>query len=174
MAGRAAKEQMLHEAVQAGQTGDQARARKLLLKLLRTDNHEPLYWLLMSTAVESREERIHCPHNGPFLDPDNSAAKHDLELLGAEIPQANVPALVPEETEDWQTKEIAAPKIPKRKRKPKEEPWSISWIVASLAIGIVLILLGYYAAESGLLTVGFQTTPSPPSSAPGTLPPPTP
>src|SRR3990170_4568280 len=50
MAGRAAKEQMLHEAVQAGQTGDQARARKLLLKLLRTDNHRPLYWRCSSAA----------------------------------------------------------------------------------------------------------------------------
>jgi len=170
MPAKGAKEKTLKDAVRAGQSGELARARRLLLKLLRTDNREPLYWLLMSTAVESREERIYCLHNVLFLDPDNSAAKHDLELLGAEIPQANVPALVPEETEDWQTKEIAAPKIPKRKRKPKEEPWSISWIVASLAIGIVVILLGYYAAESGLLTVVFQTTPSPTSSAPGTLP----
>jgi tetratricopeptide (TPR) repeat protein len=169
MPAKVAKEKTLKDAVQAAQSGDLAGARRLLLKLLRTDNREPLYWLLMSTAVESREERIYCLHNVLFLDPDNSAAKHDLELLGVEVPQANVPALVPEETEDWQTKEIAAPKIPKqipkRKRRPKEEPWSISWIVASLAIGIVVIILGYYAAESGLLTMVFQTTPSATSSA---------
>ena len=170
MAGRVSKEKTLQDAVQAGQSGDNIRARKLLLKLLRTDNREPLYWLLMSTAVESREERIYCLQNVLFLDPENSAAKHDLELLGAEIPQANVPALVPEETEDWQTKEIAAPKLPKRKRKPKEEPWSISWIVASLAVGIVVILLGYYAAENGLLGVLFQAGSNPTASLPGTLP----
>jgi tetratricopeptide (TPR) repeat protein len=173
MPAKVAKEKTLKDAVQAAQSGDLAGARRLLLKLLRTDNREPLYWLLMSTAVESREERIYCLHNVLFLDPDNSAAKHDLELLGVEVPQANVPALVPEETEDWQTKEIAAPKIPKqipkRKRRPKEEPWSISWIVASLAIGIVVIILGYYAAESGLLAVVFQTTPSATSSAPEAL-----
>ncbi|HEY4718723.1 MAG TPA: hypothetical protein VIH14_06890, partial [Anaerolineales bacterium] len=151
MAGKPSKEKILQDAVAAGQKGDNVRARKLLLKLLRTDNHEPLYWLLMSTAVESREERIYCLHNVLFLDPDNSAAKHDLELLGAEIPRANVPAFVPEETEDWQTKEIAAPKIPKKRRRPKEEPWSINWIVASLGVGIVIIILGYYAAENGVL-----------------------
>ena len=147
---------MLHEAVQAGQTGDQARARKLLLKLLRTDNHRPLYWLLMSTAVESREERIYCLRNVLFLDSQNGAARHDLELLGAEIPKTNAPALIPQETEDWQTKEIAAPKLPKLKVKRQEEPWSISWIVASLGLGIVVVLLGYYAAENRLLEGLFQ------------------
>lgn len=164
MAGKPSKEKILQDAVAAGQKGDNVRARKLLLKLLRTDNHEPLYWLLMSTAVESREERIYCLHNVLFLDPDNSAAKHDLELLGVDIPRANVPALVPEETEDWQTKEIAAPKIPKKRRRPKEEPWSINWIVASLGVGIVIIILGYYAAENGLLDMLFQTTPTPTSA----------
>lgn len=145
------KEQMLQEAVQAGQSGELARARELLLKLLQMDNREPLYWLLMSTAVESREERIYCLHNVLFLDPENGAAIHDLELLGAEIPQADTPALVPEEQTDWQTTEIAAPKVRKRKTKPKEEPWSVTWIFTSLGIGMVIILLGYYAARQGLL-----------------------
>lgn len=161
MAGKTSKEQMLQEAVEAGQKGDHARARKLLLKLLRTDNREPLYWLLMSTAVESREERIYCLQNVLFLDADNSAAKHDLELLGAEMPQANAPAFIPEENEDWQTKEIAAPRIRKKRRKPKEEPWPLTWILASLGLGVIVIILGYYAAESGLLDVLFQTTPTP-------------
>ncbi|MEX2143626.1 MAG: tetratricopeptide repeat protein [Anaerolineales bacterium] len=170
MAGKTTKEKILQDAVEAGQKGHNARARKLLLKLLRTDNQEPLYWLLMSTAVESREERIYCLQNVLFLDPDSSAAKHDLELLGAEIPQMDVPAFVPEETGDWQTKEIAAPKIPKKRRKRKEEPWSINWILASLGLGIVVIILGYYAAENGLLSVLFEVTPSPTFSQSGTLP----
>lgn len=158
------KEQMLEEAVQAGQRGDSAAARELLLKLLRLDNREPLYWLLMSTAVESREERIYCLHNVLFLDPDNSAAKHDLELLGAEVPQVDTPAFVPEEKTDWQTTEIAAPKIRKRKKKQKEEPWSTSWVLGSLAVGVVIIVLGYYAAQQGLIP-GLVDTPTP---GPGT------
>src|SRR3989337_4611214 len=107
MAGKPTKEKILQDAVAAGQKGDNVRARKLLLKLLRTDNHEPLYWLLMSTAVESREERIYCLHNVLFLDPDNRAAKHDLELLGAPMPERDAEPPDAEPAEDWQTREIA-------------------------------------------------------------------
>ncbi len=162
-------EQMLQEAVQAGQSGDLARARELLLELMRRDNREPLYWLLMSTAVESREERIYCLQNVLFLDPENSAAKHDLELLGADMLQEGAPALLPTEQEDWQTSEIAAPKVRKKKTKQKEEPWSLSWILGSLGVGLVIIFLGYYAAQRGLLgdiTTGTQQPPDHDSGAP--------
>jgi tetratricopeptide (TPR) repeat protein len=158
------KEKMLQEAVEAGKSGDQERARELLLQLLRSDNREPLYWLLMSTAVDSREERIYCLQNVLFLDPENSAALHDLELLGAEIPKPETPAFLPEEPEDWHTKEIAAPKIPRKRKKKKEEPWSMSWIIASLGIGLVIILLGYYAAQIGFLDALLSTaTPGAPT-----------
>jgi tetratricopeptide (TPR) repeat protein len=170
MVAKTSKEKTLQDAVEAGQKGHHAKARRLLLKLLRSDNQEPLYWLLMSTAVGSREERIYCLQNVLFLDPDNGAAIHDLELLGAEIPQADVPAFLPEEADDWQTKEIAAPKIPKKRRKRKEEPWSLNWIVASLGLGIVVIILGYYAAENGLLSTLFEVTPSPTFSQSSTRP----
>jgi tetratricopeptide (TPR) repeat protein len=163
------REEMLQEAVEAGKNGKPKRARELLLQLLQYDNREPLYWLLMSTVVDSREERIYCLHNVLFLDPENSAAIHDLELLGAEIPSPDTPALLPEEPEDWHTKEIAAPKIPKKRKKKKEDPWSLSWIIASLGVGVVVILIGYYAAQSGFLEVLFSTaTPGGPVDA--TLP----
>jgi tetratricopeptide (TPR) repeat protein len=159
------KEGMLQEAVEAGKNGKPERARELLLRLLRLDNREPLYWLLMSTVVDSRDERIYCLQNVIFLDQENSAAIHDLELLGAEIPKPDTPALMAD-TEDWHTKEIAAPKVPKKRKKKKEEPWSLSYIVAILGVGLVVILLGYYAAQSGFLEVLLSTaTPSSQSSA---------
>jgi len=158
------KDQMLEEAVEAGKSGDLPRARELLLKLLRSDNREPLYWLLMSTAVESREERIYCLQNALFLDPENGAAIHDLELLGAEIPQVGAPAFVPEEQSDWQTSEIAAPKIRKKRHKQGEEPWSPALILGSLGVGLVIILLGYYAAQQGFLP-GLIDTATPDHSA---------
>lgn len=145
------KDQLLEEAIKAGQSGDQARARELLLRLLRLDNREPLYWLLMSTAVESSQERVYCLHNVLFLDPENSAARHDLELLGESIPETGAPAFLPEDTGDWQTSEIAAPKMRKRKKKKREEPWSASLVLGSLGIGVVIILLGYYAAQQGYI-----------------------
>jgi tetratricopeptide (TPR) repeat protein len=68
-----------------------------------------------------------------------------------------------EPAEDWQTREIAAPKIPKGVRKRQEEPWPIAWIVGSLGLGLVLILLGYYAAANGFFDQFLQedATPSP-------------
>jgi tetratricopeptide (TPR) repeat protein len=141
------KEKMLQDAIEAGQSGDLQRARSLLFKLLSKDNRDPLYWLLMSTAVESREERIYCLHNVLFLDRQNSAAIHDLELLGAEIPKSASPAIKPVDSRGWETEEIDAPKISVQ---PKERPVSLIALIAVLAIGAAAILLGYYAAENRL------------------------
>lgn len=145
------KERMLQEAVDAIQSGNSAHARELLLALLRSDNREPLYWLLMSTAVESRQERIYCLQNVLFLDPDNSAARHDLELLGADIPKQGVPAFIPEDQGDWQTSEIAAPKIRKRRKRTVEQAWSARWILGSIAGGIGIIWLVFFATQQGLI-----------------------
>lgn len=145
------KDQMLQEAVEAGQAGDSARARELLLSLLRTDNREPLYWLLMSTAVESRQERIYCLHNVLFLDPDNSAARHDLELLGADVPAQGVPAFIPEDQGEWQTSEIAAPKVRKRRKRRTDQAWSAGWIFGSLVGGIAMIMAIFYATRQGII-----------------------
>ncbi|MCW5876920.1 MAG: tetratricopeptide repeat protein [Anaerolineales bacterium] len=165
MTGKATKDKLLAKAVEAGKQGDHQQARQTLLKLLHMDNREPLYWLLMSTAVDSREERIYCLQNVLFLDPENSAARHDLELLDADIPQSNVPAFFPEENDDWHTKEIAAPKMRKRRRKSKEKPWSVASIMGSLGLGIAFIIMLYYAAENNLLDGLFESLPSVPSPA---------
>ncbi|MCL4257421.1 MAG: tetratricopeptide repeat protein [Anaerolineales bacterium] len=160
------KDQMLQEAVLAGQEGDSARARELLLSLLRTDNREPLYWLLMSTVVESRQERIYCLHNVLFLDPDNSAARHDLELLGADVPELGVPAFVPEDQGEWQTSEIAAPKVRKRRKRRVDQAWSAGWIFGTLLGGIVLIAAIFFATQQGIIPNFVNTaTPTDPAAA---------
>ncbi|UYN92239.1 MAG: tetratricopeptide repeat protein [Anaerolineales bacterium] len=164
------KDQMLQEAVQAGQAGDSARARELLLALLRTDNREPLYWLLMSTAVESRKERIYCLHNVLFLDPDNSAARHDLELLGADIPEQGAPAFFPEDEGEWQTSEIAAPKVRKRRKRRIDQAWSTGWIFGILLGGIVLIMAVFFATQQGIIPNFVNTaTPGGSPAATGSL-----
>ncbi|MDA1329919.1 MAG: tetratricopeptide repeat protein [Chloroflexi bacterium] len=169
------KENMLQEAVDASQAGNLARARELLLKLLRLDNQEPLYWLLMSTAVESREERIYCLHNVLKLDPENSAAKHDLNLLNAPLPSEEPIPAEPQQQDDWQTSEIAAPTLVEVVEAPTEEPWSLNWILGSLGFGLVLILIGYYAAANGLIlnddgTATLSLTQEATASVPVTLP----
>lgn len=162
------QEKMLQEAVEAGQSGDQAHARELLLKLLSIDNREPLYWLLMSTCVDSKEEREYCLYNVLKLDPENSAAKHDLALIGSMLPNEKEENDFPDLIEDWQTSEIAAPKIEKKKRAPKVEPWPLSNILGAVGVGLVLIVLGYFATSSGLINLnsGNDATPN---SVPGIL-----
>ncbi|MGH2581851.1 MAG: tetratricopeptide repeat protein [Anaerolineales bacterium] len=153
------KEALLQEVIEAGQAGDLPRARDLLLRLLGRDNQEPLYWLLMSTAVESRGERIYCLHNVLFLDPQNGAALHDLDLLGAEIPQPEGPAAKPTGQTDWQTAQIA---IPTRTRKRKQEDQvSPAGILGVLGVGAAVILFGYYVAENNLLTPFFASEGAP-------------
>jgi tetratricopeptide (TPR) repeat protein len=161
MAGKPTKDELLQQAVEATQNGEPARSREALLKLLEEDNREPLYWLLMSTAVESRDERIYCLQNVLFLDPENSAARHDLELLGADVPDLSTPALIAEETENWQTKEIAAPKIAKLRKKTREQPWSLTWILSAIGTGVVIIILGFYAAQNGMLDIVLPSSPTP-------------
>lgn len=162
------QEKMLQEAVEAGQSGDQMRARELLLELLRLDNSKPLYWLLMSTCVDTKEEREYCLHNVLKLDPENSAAKHDLKLIGASLPEINEEDEGPELGEDWQTKEIAAPKIVKKRKAPREEPWPLGNIVAAIGAGLLVIFLGFQAVERGWIDLDADSQATP-NSVPGVL-----
>ena len=107
----------------------------------------------MSTCVDSKEEREYCLHNVLKLDPDNSAAKHDLNLLGAKLPNQSEDDEGGELGEDWQTSEIAAPNIEKKERAPKVDPWPLGNILGAIGLGIVLITLGYYAATNGLFNL---------------------
>jgi tetratricopeptide (TPR) repeat protein len=93
---------------------------------------------------------VHCLNKVLHLDPQNSAARHDLELLGVPTPDQQTPAFKEELEEHWEASETAAPK-PDEGDKQKEDPWPISWILGSLGVGVVLIVLGYYAAANGLL-----------------------
>ena len=162
------QEKMLQEAVEAGQSGDQMRARELLLELLRLDNSKPLYWLLMSTCVDTKEEREYCLHNVLKLDPENSAAKHDLKLIGASLPEISEEDEGPELGEDWQTREIAAPKIVKKKKAPREEPWPLGNILAAIGAGLLVIFLGFQAVERGWIDLDADGEATP-NSVPGVL-----
>jgi tetratricopeptide (TPR) repeat protein len=161
-------ERMLEEAVEAGQSGDLQRARKLLLTLLRKDNSKPLYWLLMSTCVDSKEEREYCLHNVLKLDPQNSAAIHDLKLIGSALPEESEELEGAELGDDWQTKEIAAPRIVKKKKVARAEPWPLSNIVAAVAAGLLLILIGFRGINEGWINLDGDEEATP-NSVPGVL-----
>jgi hypothetical protein len=73
---------MLQEAVAAIRQGQRSRARDLLTRLLRADQSNPEYWLWMSSVVESTKEQIYCLQSVLRLDPNNSAARQGLVMLG--------------------------------------------------------------------------------------------
>jgi len=74
---------MLHEAVEAIQQGQRARARDLLTRLLRADANNPNYWIWMSSVVETSREQIYCLKSAQKLDPKNPTILQGLRLLGA-------------------------------------------------------------------------------------------
>ncbi len=74
---------MLKEAIEAVREGYKVRARDLLTRLLRADQTNPVYWLWMSSVVETSREQVYCLNNVLRLDPHNEAARRGLTLIGA-------------------------------------------------------------------------------------------
>ncbi len=74
---------MLKEAIEAVREGYKVRARDLLTRLLRADQANPVYWLWMSSVVETTREQVYCLKNVLRLDPHNEAARRGLTLIGA-------------------------------------------------------------------------------------------
>jgi tetratricopeptide (TPR) repeat protein len=73
---------MLHEAMDALQLGDRARARDLLTRLLKTDEKNPTYWVWLSAAMDTQKERLYCLQMALQADPQNTAAKRGMIILG--------------------------------------------------------------------------------------------
>ncbi len=74
---------MLQEAIDAISGGQNARARDLLTRLLRTDPNNPQYWLWLSSIVETVNERTYCLESALRLEPTNPIAMRGLVLTGA-------------------------------------------------------------------------------------------
>ncbi|MEJ2013469.1 MAG: hypothetical protein P8X64_14755 [Anaerolineales bacterium] len=76
----------LTEAIAAIRTGDRARARELISRLLRADSQNAEYWIWMSSVVDLPRERIYCLESALKIDPTNRAALRGLAVLGARRP----------------------------------------------------------------------------------------
>jgi tetratricopeptide (TPR) repeat protein len=74
---------MFEEALDAISKGQRGRARDLLTRLLRADQANPLYWLWMSSVVDTLQERVYCLESVLKVDPENAEARQGLVILGA-------------------------------------------------------------------------------------------
>ncbi|HSF83570.1 MAG TPA: tetratricopeptide repeat protein [Anaerolineales bacterium] len=130
---------MLREAVEAIRQNQRVRARDLLTRLLRADQSNPVYWLWMSSVVDTSKEHIYCLKNVLRLDPENHSAKQGLILVGA-IPADDSVTPLPPVRRKWQVESMEEPSSGIRRL------WTNPFVrVLSLA-GMALLVIGLILA----------------------------
>lgn len=77
-------ETWLQESITAVKSGESQKARELLLRVLKVDDHHEKAWLWLSAVVDTDEERRTCLENVLAVNPHNNVAQAGLAKLGAE------------------------------------------------------------------------------------------
>ena len=78
----------LRESVAAVKSGESAKARELLLRVLKEDDRNEQAWLWLSGVAETDEERRICLENILTINPEHRVARAGLEKLGFAPPIA--------------------------------------------------------------------------------------
>jgi tetratricopeptide (TPR) repeat protein len=138
--------------------GHRGRAKDLLTQILSTEKNDPEYWLLMSSVVESSKERIYCLNAALKLDPDNTAARKGLILLGALPPDENIDPVLPIRRKwDVTLEEDELTGIAKFMANPVVRLFTF---VTGGILVVGLILMGIYAAPGSLFRGPSTSLPS--------------
>ena len=87
----------LRESVVAIKAGESAKARELLMRVLKEDDRNEQAWLWLSGAAETDEERRICLENALTINPKNNVARTGLIKLGVTPPS---PSETNEESEN--------------------------------------------------------------------------
>ena len=153
----------------AMEQGDRFQARDQLSSLLKDDPNNIEYWLLMSTVVESKKERVYCLKKVLALDPRNRDARLGMILFGGQ--DAGKVRSAALKKKDW-LKEV--PDI--RKQEPKKKEKSrynykqlTPLLVGSVVVLLVLVLTGVFPGTRSIFSPKLTITPIPwtPTAAPG-------
>ncbi|KXK12424.1 MAG: serine/threonine protein kinase [Chloroflexi bacterium OLB14] len=128
-------ELIFQDALHALRRGDKARAKELLTLILKSDQNNPIYWIWLSAAVDSKKERIYCLQTALQLDPENVTAKRGLILMGALAPDDSIQPFPMHHARGWEEKLLLANEKPKVRTSILKNP------ILRLA-GITLIGLG--------------------------------
>ena len=129
--------------------GDRFQAKDKLSELLKEDQDNVEYWLLLSTVVDSTKERVFCLKKVIALDPKNQEARLGMILSGALDPGKVHPAEL--RKRDWskELKDIRKKEKPKKER--KKSNYNSKQLLPLLGGGVAIIVLLYF---SGLLFPG--------------------
>lgn len=136
------RDTMLHEAINALRLGNPTRARDLLTRLLKIDQKNSTYWVWLSAAVETQKERLYCLQRALEADPQNSAARRGLIILGALPPDESVPPFPVNHPRLWEEK---------LKIVPEEVEKKYGW---SNPVVRILVILGVFVLAIGGLYLG--------------------
>lgn len=118
--------------------GDRFQARDQLASLLKEDQDNVEYWLLMSTVVESNKERIYCLNKVLDIDHSNEEARLGLILFGAVDPGSIRPVEI--KKKDWTRDLPDIGKKEKSKKHEKKSRYNYKQLVP-LGVGSFIILL---------------------------------
>jgi tetratricopeptide (TPR) repeat protein len=158
-------DRMLQEAIKAIESGQLAKARDLLTRLLRVDQGNVNYWLYLSAVVETHKERTFCLENVLKYDPGNKTATQGLVMLGAMSKDESLPPIRPVNQRQWDLPKILGEKELEGHagKKAKLSPIQIGSLVVFGLIAAVLIFVGIFGnpfyTGSGLMA--FVNTPRP-------------
>jgi len=126
--------------------GDRFQARDQLASLLKDDQENIEYWLLMSTVVESNKERIYCLNKVLELDHRNEEARLGLILFGAVDRRGVRPVEI--RKKDW-TREL--PDIRKKEKSKKQEKRSRYNYKQLIPLGVGSFIILLIVVFSGIL-----------------------
>jgi tetratricopeptide (TPR) repeat protein len=138
---------MLQQAIEALRTGDRARARDLLTRLLKVDQKNANYWVWLSATVDSNKERLYCLQMAIQADPENAAAKRGLILFGGLPPDDSVPPFPVNRPRLWE-EQLAISKDPRE----KPRGWANPIMRVFMILGIGIITLGLFAGGYVLMS----------------------
>lgn len=118
-------------------SGERARARDLLTRLLKMGQENADYWIWMSALVETPKERLFCLKEALRVDPQNKVARRGLVIAGALPPQEGQVLRASDQKRDWQAA-LAQQERPARSTPPV-------YMLALMAVALLVIvgLLGY-------------------------------
>lgn len=142
-----ADEQMFTEAVGAIRQGQNARARDLLTRLLRTNQNHAQYWIYLSTVVTTDKERKYCLENALKAEPHNVAALRGMVMLGLTPVDPNQTSIQPVLERKWDVSEILSVTGEARETQQAkiEIPWSsLGGFFLLGAVVFSFMLIGFF------------------------------
>jgi len=144
---------ILREAINALRLGDRAKARDLLTRQIKTDQKNPTYWLWLSATVETKKERLYCLQMVRQLDPESTAAKRGLILLGALKADDSVPPFPVNRPRLWEEK-LSIPQEPQEKKRGWANP--VVRLVRIFGISVIIVGLLFIGRSLWWSNIGSQ------------------